>query len=861
MSTPGPPLTNFQPRSTNQSLEYAWQPPIDDGGSAIQGYRIQLNSDPYIEVPAEFRYIQVSGLTNGTTYNTTIEASNANGYGTVAYFRPFQPGSILPGPPSTATATVIDANSALVSWTPPLNAPSLDAPIQWYAIYSQSSSPSDPVISITANALTQSNYYISGLTASSQYSFNVYSVNCPGWSSLYTTTNTITPLPVGDFIFQATFDTTTNTDGFSNYDSNRLIVNSPTGVGYSYLTTWNYTGSNSLYKTYTSTTTNTVSYTCSVYRTAAATQFTGIMMNRTPTGNGLSMFDSTNLNYIWANATSATSGIVLPLNEWVHLALTMTSSNARIYVNGELATTYTASHTAQTMSDVYIGTDSAAASTRTFPGYIDNIRFYTRTLSASEVFQIYSYFQAIQTNTPLPTTITGLQAWYDGADPLGTGTPPSSGSVVSTWSDKSGNARNATGVASPTYILGNQGYISLNGSSQYYTLSTGSFIAGQYFTIFIVERLQASTSAPILVGGSTLSLNSNLVIYYNLTNSTTLYLDYYGNFVAATTVPAFNIAGSQPIRIWTFRQIASQRSIWINGIPFAQDTNNTLLLNWLGAAIGYYNANYYNGRMMDLLFYTGIMTIDNMQQILGYLANKWRVSIPQFIPPKVSGLVLWLDANDASSFTLSGSNVTQWRDKSGSGNHFSVVSGTPTRITDGSLTVVNISGGTIMTGTSSISFTTSYSIFVVTKVTAPNNVGSGGIQNFMDVSTKSIRYVGASGSLSTLQLNGGPNSTPNADDLVSIFQVNGSRNATASSVYTAYHMFDGPPQASVSGIPRLSTSFESRYFNGNVCEILIFNTAMINLNREKVQGYLAWKWGINSLLPSTHTYYSVAPSC
>jgi hypothetical protein len=262
--------------------------------------------------------------------------------------------------------------------------------------------------------------------------------------------------------------------------------------------------------------------------------------------------------------------------------------------------------------------------------------------------------------------------------------------------------------------------------------------------------------------------------------------------------------------------------------------------------------------MLDVLFYTGTMSIDNMQKVLGYLAAKWYVSVPAFLPPKVTGLVLWLDADDASSFSLTGSNVTQWRDKSGTGNHFSVSSGTPTRITDGSRTVVDFTGTAIMAGTSSISFTTSFSIFVVTRVTGAN---SNGVANFLDVSTKSIRYASAA-SLSTIQLNGGPSSTPNADDLASTFQVNGdsTRPATASSVYTAYHMFDGSPQASASGTPTLSSSFNSRYFTGRICEILVFNTAMINLNRQKVQGYLAWKWGLQALLPAAHTYYAVKPS-
>jgi hypothetical protein len=51
---------------------------------------------------------------------------------------------------------------------------------------------------------------------------------------------------------------------------------------------------------------------------------------------------------------------------------------------------------------------------------------------------------------------------------------------------------------------------------------------------------------------------------------------------------------------------------------------------------------------------------------MGTLLNFFTYS---FQPVNVPGLTLWLDAQDASTFTLSGSAVSQWRDKSGRGNH------------------------------------------------------------------------------------------------------------------------------------------------------------------------------------------------
>jgi hypothetical protein len=49
-------------------------------------------------------------------------------------------------------------------------------------------------------------------------------------------------------------------------------------------------------------------------------------------------------------------------------------------------------------------------------------------------------------------------------------------------------------------------------------------------------------------------------------------------------------------------------------------------------------------------------------------------------------------------------------------------------------------------------------------------------------------------------------------------------------------------------------------FQSYIGEILVFNTGLSQSNRYLVEGYLAWKWGIQSLLPNTHPYYEATPS-
>ena len=44
--------------------------------------------------------------------------------------------------------------------------------------------------------------------------------------------------------------------------------------------------------------------------------------------------------------------------------------------------------------------------------------------------------------------------------------------------------------------------------------------------------------------------------------------------------------------------------------------------------------------------------------------------------------------------------------------------------------------------------------------------------------------------------------------------------------------------------------------SASIGEILIYNGPISDAERQQVEGYLAWKWGVNSNLPTTHPYYS-----
>jgi hypothetical protein len=89
----------------------------------------------------------------------------------------------------------------------------------------------------------------------------------------------------------------------------------------------------------------------------------------------------------------------------------------------------------------------------------------------------------------------------DGADPNGSGVPPGNGARISTWTDKSGNGRNATsgGASIPTFTNNS---ILLNGSG-YYDTSYSATLANESF--FIVYRWNTISSDATFVSGTQLN--------------------------------------------------------------------------------------------------------------------------------------------------------------------------------------------------------------------------------------------------------------------------------------------------------------------------------------------------------------------
>jgi hypothetical protein len=217
-----------------------------------------------------------------------------------------------------------------------------------------------------------------------------------------------------------------------------------------------------------------------------------------------------------------------------------------------------------------------------------------------------------------PRLITGLNVWLDGADPLGTGTPPANGATVSTWADKSGNTNNTTSVVgTPTYS--STSGIVLNGSS-YFNLPNGSIpFNNTSYTIYSVVNVTSGGWFGAGAGGGSQSLairheGSSIRVYWFYNDLTTT--------ITPSTGTTFLFA--------TQYQTGGQRTIFINGTAAGSDTPGTRSQPNTGNLIGTTtDGNVMTGSIRDILVYNTNHTTLQRQQMEGYLAWKWGLQIPE----------------------------------------------------------------------------------------------------------------------------------------------------------------------------------------------------------------------------------------
>lgn len=206
-----------------------------------------------------------------------------------------------------------------------------------------------------------------------------------------------------------------------------------------------------------------------------------------------------------------------------------------------------------------------------------------------------------------------------------------------------------------------------------------------------------------------------------------------------------------------------------------------------------------------------------------------------FDPSSISGLSLWLDADDASSFSFSsGSVISQWRDKSGNARHATNANSPSRSATIGGKSAVALSGVNGLTGATWTPPATSTTFLVM---------DSNADVQFIPIS-------GTSGSHSLfIAHNGSASSVVSTSFTISSARVDRAASTwgTRGAVYTAIngvHLIT-VVGTSMNSWPRvdLNTWQSSFVADVNVGELLIYNSSLGTTDRDNVESYLRTKWG------------------
>lgn len=589
--------------------------------------------------------------------------------------------------------------------------------------------------------------------------------------------------------------------------------------------------------------------------------------------------------------------------------------NGTLFVDACQTVTDTAAQTVGTATGWVIGGrfDNSNATPRVpLYGYIYEILVYSNTLPAIDRQAVESYLMRkwgrvanIPTTHPystilpvtrsfLPLDISGCALWLDAADYQSF---TLTGTDVSQWRDKSGsnNHMNQYSAATAPSVSTLNGYSTVYfnttdptsvQTTQPFTnvkvLQGSNFQTSSNSTVFLVATpTYTSTNTKFIVNLKSRNASAWANLYdwslgtgngtagggngsYVRTDTTLVGADasYYAS--NTTTITNVQVTGTSVV----FSRNGSNYASGTLSLPMvATDAYQVFTLGaYLNTdALDFVCKQGCRAHFNEVIVYNASITTQQRQQVEGYLAAKWglRGNLPSthllknslaatlsFNPRQIEGCALWLDAADPTSFTFSsGSNISQWRDKSGNGYNATTISGTPTYSSNSVL----FSNSRMDTGLSSSVNTETAFMVLNTPGTGDGSVlgaPAAGYRSFQISSN--VMYIVKRDIV--VNLTSTSNLPANTTTLLSYntssaLWMNGSANGTGTA--TAFN--------TGGTTTRIGNDSRAFAYNGRIMEIIVYQQTLSTYQRQQIEGYIAWKWGLQSILPSTHPYKKISP--
>ncbi len=249
--------------------------------------------------------------------------------------------------------------------------------------------------------------------------------------------------------------------------------------------------------------------------------------------------------------------------------------------------------------------------------------------------------------------------------------------------------------------------------------------------------------------------------------------------------------------------------------------------------------------------------------------------------PSMISTALWLDAADASTITQSGGAVSQWNDKSGNNRHATATS--TARPTFGA-TAFNSKPGLTFNGTANVlradalatiaqgndSPFSTVAVFNASSGSTFRNIAgfgsSAGTEYFhpfqIDNNNNLLQSRRTTNSpLIQKNITGSSGISSNIivgftfSGTTGFIYKNGTQDATGDLDVDTFG--SSPNQFAIGALPRDTVS---GFLAFTLAELVITTGVLSTTNRQKLEGYLAHKWGLTANLPAGHPYKTVGPT-
>jgi hypothetical protein len=517
---------------------------------------------------------------------------------------------------------------------------------------------------------------------------------------------------------------------------------------------------------------------------------------------------------------------VIPLKTWTHLVFVNDSSVATLYVNGVRQGTIARNYGCPAY---YIGQDAAAPTTDHFRGMVDDLRIYNRPLSAQEVAHLYALGAAKMAQANTATLQSGLVGYWtlDGNQTNWT---------ANTTQDSSGSGNTGTLVSmnpttSPTIGKIGQGLMFVASSSQsisynvvlanLMTVSDGTMSAWVYPTGRPISG--SCTSNAVVIDDQNIDVGINRGLISG--NDSFCFVGYDGGNRAVSTTITPN-----HWYLVTWVHTGGVLTGYVNGASIGHVSLGNI--SWTGGSklqIGVHGAvtnTFFNGTIDDVRIYNRALSAQEVAQLYALGAAKMAQANTATL---ASGLVgYW--SMDGGSINWNTKTISDLSGQGNTGTFENISTNSPVVGIIGQALQLNASNSSdiLIGSTTPLALSVeSISAWVKTTTSAEQVVWSSGaaIGYFLEFTAAgTFRWADASGSNNGLSTSFATTASYKDGKW---HHVVGSADGTNLKIYVDGTLATTTPGTIIvpTGAKRIGSS-QSRYFNGAIDDVRIYNRAL-----------------------------------